>query len=417
MSTNESTTTPDRDAPSPRAVQNPGCQAGADRDAPSTLHQKLSPHERAKLDHALAIRVPASYKETYEKFRLKDAGVSYSAFFRYARKVRTVARLHHLAELTLPPEEDVEKLLPRFVGQHLIAALAEETISPRGAERLARAYALVANVPIARIRADAMTLNAQSRQQAVAKKRAVHEPDNSGPDPAPYGRKDDGTPWTHEEFCERLDEAVWDIYGVPPEDPQRRKEFERKGRPGIHSPIKDTTPDARFTPKESRSGHRPDKPMESRSGHRPDKPMESRSGHRPDKPIPSPSQGESRSGHRPDKAMESRSGHRPDKERRSGHRPDEAMPVDPDSPRAAPAPEAPAHAQAKTAAPNKPVVQSSTLHDSPPRSPQFREIPPNSTHDLPTRSRFVQITDLSTDPPDEIRHRFPATDDEPLPGG
>ena len=377
MSTNESTTTPDRDAPSPRAVQNPGCQAGADRDAPSTLHQKLSPHERAKLDHALAIRVPASYKETYEKFRLKDAGVSYSAFFRYARKVRTVARLHHLAELTLPPEEDVEKLLPRFVGQHLIAALAEETISPRGAERLARAYALVANVPIARIRADAMTLNAQSRQQAVAKKRAVHEPDNSGPDPAPYGRKDDGTPWTHEEFCERLDEAVWDIYGVPPEDPQRRKEFERKGRPGIHSPIKDTTPDARFTPKESRSGHRPDKPMESRSGHRPDKPMESR----------------------------------------SGHRPDETMPVDPDSPRAAPAPEAPAHAQAKTAAPNKPVVQSSTLHDSPPRSPQFREIPPNSTHDLPTRSRFVQITDLSTDPPDEIRHRFPATDDEPLPGG
>jgi len=34
-------------------------------------------------------------------------------------------------------------------------------------------------------------------------------------DDAPWGRKDDGTPYTHAEFLTALDDAVKDIYGIP----------------------------------------------------------------------------------------------------------------------------------------------------------------------------------------------------------
>jgi len=80
---------------------------------------------------------------------------------------------------------------------------ARETERDRNATRL----------EIARIRAET-ALTKRDRN-------AADHPQRDDDDPtAPYGRKKDGTAYTPEEFKESLDQAINDIYGLPPINPK-----------------------------------------------------------------------------------------------------------------------------------------------------------------------------------------------------
>jgi len=177
----------------------------------STLFSKLDPHRRDKLDRAIADGTPPTYTACYQQFNLAQAGISYSAFYRYARRLRTTANMSRLAELTIPESENPEKLLPRFICQQLVGALLTEEAAPRDIERLTNAYRMAAQVQLARLR---LHLGPDG------KPKPVNDPQ------APWNRKEDGTPYSHQEFIEHLHSALQDNYDLPNRTNPTRRRFE-----------------------------------------------------------------------------------------------------------------------------------------------------------------------------------------------
>jgi hypothetical protein len=78
--------------------------------------------------------------------------------------------------------------------------------------RLMTRHKMATAIRVARIRARALAARAAPTRRQPA--------DDSAPDRelesmlAPYGRKRDGTPHSHREFCETLQQAVAEIYGL-----------------------------------------------------------------------------------------------------------------------------------------------------------------------------------------------------------
>ena len=91
-------------------------------DSRSSVIERVGPVVRQKIDQALVDRQPATYKAVYEKFGLQVHGVSFTAFYYYARKVRTNAALVEMARLSLPDDQPVDKFLPEIVGQRFLEA-------------------------------------------------------------------------------------------------------------------------------------------------------------------------------------------------------------------------------------------------------------------------------------------------------
>jgi hypothetical protein len=119
----------------------------------TTIYDKLSPDLRHALDQAIVDRDPPTFRAAYDKFRLEAAGVSFYAFYRYARKLRTQADRLHLAELTLPDDAELGDAMPRLIGQRLLETLIyEETASPEALQRLTRAYRIATEASFARRR-------------------------------------------------------------------------------------------------------------------------------------------------------------------------------------------------------------------------------------------------------------------------
>jgi len=77
-----------------------------DREPPSSVERKLPLEVRRKLDHALRTMDGATYQELFDQFQLAAGGISFSAFYRYARRRRAVARIADLAGKT-PPTVDI----------------------------------------------------------------------------------------------------------------------------------------------------------------------------------------------------------------------------------------------------------------------------------------------------------------------
>ena len=72
---------------------------------------------------------------------------------------------------------------------------------------------------------------------ASAKRRPDHPQRDEDDDLAPWGRKKDGTPYTHEEFKKSLNEAIRDIWGLPPVNPNSYMPWEKRPDPD-DSPIR-----------------------------------------------------------------------------------------------------------------------------------------------------------------------------------
>jgi hypothetical protein len=106
----------------------------------SSLYEKLDPDLRKKLDRAIAQRQPPTLQACYESHALAALGVSRAAFYRYARRVRQQAELHHVAELVHPGDSNPARYLPELIRRQLIEMLLhDEQAQPLAIHRLVTA--------------------------------------------------------------------------------------------------------------------------------------------------------------------------------------------------------------------------------------------------------------------------------------
>jgi hypothetical protein len=93
---------------------------------------------------------------------------------------------------------------------------------------------------IARARNDTQLEIARIRAEAVSARRRPDHPQVDDDDPlAPWGRKKDGTPYTHEEFRASLNEAIRDIWGLKPINPNSYMPWEMRPDPDSTPPLPD----------------------------------------------------------------------------------------------------------------------------------------------------------------------------------
>jgi hypothetical protein len=118
----------------------------------SSLYEKLTPDLRRQLDRAIADHEPATYQALFDKFELAGRGVSFAAFYRYARRVRTNVALAEFARLSLPEGAPADQFLPEVIGQRLLAAALDEETPAATLYRLAHAYRIAGEAYYARRR-------------------------------------------------------------------------------------------------------------------------------------------------------------------------------------------------------------------------------------------------------------------------
>src|ERR1043166_6231361 len=109
-------------------------------DNASSILEKLAPDALSALEHAIVNRTPATFTACYEKFALADKGLSFSAFYRYARRLRDASRLASIAELNGKDAVAALNAVPHLVANQLVDPLTVETPSSRPVARLAGAY-------------------------------------------------------------------------------------------------------------------------------------------------------------------------------------------------------------------------------------------------------------------------------------
>lgn len=117
----------------------------------STILEKIPADLRGDIDRAVVNRDPPTYRAVFEKFDLARRGVSLTAFYYYARRIRARAEWVHIAELAAEgrPEEDVTEFLPRILAHRLFDAAIDESTSPRTLQRLADAWRVAAATRLA----------------------------------------------------------------------------------------------------------------------------------------------------------------------------------------------------------------------------------------------------------------------------
>jgi hypothetical protein len=136
-------------------------------DRRQTMFASLTPALRRKVDQAIIDHDPPTYRGVHEKFKLAELGVGYSAFYRYARKLRAGADLLNLADMALPDEPQLARTLPRLLAQRLVEVLLhQEDASPGEIHRLTDAYRLAAGASLAREKFTAALAAAEKKAQA-----------------------------------------------------------------------------------------------------------------------------------------------------------------------------------------------------------------------------------------------------------
>jgi hypothetical protein len=118
----------------------------------SSLLEKLDPDLLRRLDQALVDRRPPTYRAVYDQFALHAKGISYTAFYYYARRVRINAAMIEIANLASHDGPPSHELLPDILAHRLLEASLDENASPRLLHRLADAYRIASATHFARRR-------------------------------------------------------------------------------------------------------------------------------------------------------------------------------------------------------------------------------------------------------------------------
>lgn len=120
------------------------------REGSSSLVAKLSAEQLDRIDRAIASGTPPTLTECYELFELRERGISFSAFYRYARRYRTGLRALLLARHGVTECDASETIIPRLVGRHMIQVLMTDQFTPRTLQHLAETYRMTSQVEFQR---------------------------------------------------------------------------------------------------------------------------------------------------------------------------------------------------------------------------------------------------------------------------
>src|ERR1043166_5877389 len=82
----------------------------------SSVLTKVPLETRRELNRAIIFRNPMTYEATYHKFDLEKLGVSYTAFYYYARRIRMASGVSELNKL----KGDTHELIPEAVRQSVL---------------------------------------------------------------------------------------------------------------------------------------------------------------------------------------------------------------------------------------------------------------------------------------------------------
>ena len=91
----------------------------------SSLFEKLPAELRREIDIAVVERTPPTYAAIWMDLKLADRGISYSAFYRYARRLRDRANLAEVAELT-GDEIDLDTPIRRLLARRALDSLISD---------------------------------------------------------------------------------------------------------------------------------------------------------------------------------------------------------------------------------------------------------------------------------------------------
>ncbi|HKQ49300.1 MAG TPA: hypothetical protein VJZ71_14610 [Phycisphaerae bacterium] len=127
------------------------CEAVEKSDSKSSLFKKADAELRAKLVEALIRKNPWTYHDCFQHFELDRLGISFTAFYYWARRVRRSAALIEMAR-SCDAEQDPVELVPRVLAFRLLDASLDDDAGLTALNRLTRIYQAASNVEIARRR-------------------------------------------------------------------------------------------------------------------------------------------------------------------------------------------------------------------------------------------------------------------------
>jgi len=115
-----------------------------DIETKSSIFEKTDPDFRRRLDQAIIDHNPPTYRAVFTKFNLGAKDISFMAFYRYARRIRTHAAMIELTQQTLPDDCDPVAVIPNLLAHRLLDAAVDEETSPRTLQRLTDAWRFAA---------------------------------------------------------------------------------------------------------------------------------------------------------------------------------------------------------------------------------------------------------------------------------
>jgi hypothetical protein len=141
------------------------CEAVEKSDSQSSLFKKADAALRAKLVEALISKNPWTYHDCFRHFELDRLGISFTAFYYWARRVRRSAARIEMAR-SRDAEHNPVELVPRVLAFRLLDASLDDDAGLTALNRLTRIYQAASNVEIARRR---MEITAQKADAAKAR--------------------------------------------------------------------------------------------------------------------------------------------------------------------------------------------------------------------------------------------------------
>ncbi|MFQ5501708.1 MAG: hypothetical protein ACE5EQ_05330 [Phycisphaerae bacterium] len=106
-------------------------QQTTDNWGKSSILKKISPSLRRHLDRSIIERDPPTYREIFAFFQLPEMGVSFTAFYRYARRIRLEFEFIHNAALAFPDDLNVHTILPDLIAARLLEIINDPDNPPR----------------------------------------------------------------------------------------------------------------------------------------------------------------------------------------------------------------------------------------------------------------------------------------------
>ena len=89
----------------------------------SSLFDKLPEELRRRLDLAIYHRIPPTFKDVWMQFELSKLGVSYSALYRYARRLRDRLNVAEAVFLADDDKADVDAAIQKLISRRLLELL------------------------------------------------------------------------------------------------------------------------------------------------------------------------------------------------------------------------------------------------------------------------------------------------------